>query len=62
MALLQLVTMRMKVSNCWDLAFFGHLIFKNGKRASMAVERDSLKIEETADLVEKQEMWIARTY
>lgn len=61
MVLLKIVTMCMTLSDRWELAYFYHLIIKNGRMISLSIKHNSSKLEEASHSLEFQGMWVTLT-
>lgn len=57
MALLKLATMRMKIADRWELAFFGPIVAKNSELVSKTIKKEANQFTESTFTQERQDHW-----
>lgn len=57
-SLLKLATYRATAADRWSLAYFGHLVYKNGFRTPRTVKKDSSQFSEEQSSFDRQDLWV----
>lgn len=59
--LLKLTTFRMAAQDRWSLAYFGHVVIKNGIKIARSIKRDTSQFSESQTSMDRQHIWALPT-